>query len=130
MGFPVISIPPQISNPLASNHFLKVIVENYLHENERNTTSILEGRGHPRICGTWVEDLSEIPCLAYRQSLISKAVAALAAAVLTSVSISGQSFSGPYLVAIRSLRQTLQNGGAITHELIPAIMCLILVGVF
>lgn len=129
------SLPQEISTPPALHHLLTVIVESYLPESERNTAAIAVTPGqshshqHPRICGAWVEVLYELPCLASSNSLLSRAVTALAAAVLTSVCISRQSIFEPYLLAIRSLRKTLENGVGRVQELIPAVMCLILVEV-
>jgi hypothetical protein len=127
------SLQQQISTPPTLHHLLTVIVESYLPESERNSSAVAVATGHshqhPRICGTWVEVLYELPCLAHTNSLLSKAVTALAAAVLTSVCISRQSISEPYLLAIRSLRKSLENGVGRIQELIPAVMCLILVEV-
>lgn len=129
-----LSLPQEISNPPSLHHLLTVIVESYLPESERDATAIAapgyrNSHQHPRICGAWVEVLYELPCLASANSLLSRAVTALATAVLTSVCISRQSISGPYLLAIRSLRKTLENGVGSAQELIPAVMCLILVEV-
>lgn len=127
------SLQQEISFSPTIHHLLTVIVESYLPESERNPSTVAVATGHsrqhPRICGTWVEVLYELPCLAHTNSLLSKAVTALVAAVLTSVCISRQSISEPYLLAIRSLRKTLENGVGRTQELIPAVMCLILVEV-
>ena len=125
----VFRIPPQMTqHSPALSHLLTAIVEYYLPENERDIVPLAADRLTPRICGTWVEVLYDLPCLVDKHSLISKAVLALASAVLASVNAS-QSFFEQYRVAIRSLRQTLEKGEGTVHELLPAIMCLILVEV-
>jgi hypothetical protein len=134
------SLPREISTTPTLHHLLTIIVESYLPESERNTAAVALATGHsqnhghkyqhPRICGSWVEVLYELPCLAHTDSLLSKSVTALAAAVLTSVCISRQSISEPYLLAIGALRRRLENGLGRTEELIPAVMCLILVEVY
>lgn len=125
--------PMQLQHPLnqpsASNH-TELITQSFVPGSGRITPMYDSDYMEPRICGSWVEVLSNLPCLTTKNSVLPNAVTALAASIPSQPRISNITCLQTYHTAIRTLRESFcVNRLTLDIEQIPAIMCLTLVEV-
>ena len=127
---PTGSIPLQVYlNPLLVCNFTELITQSFVPQNKGITQTRNSDYMVPRICGSWVEVLSNLPCLNTPSLVLPRAVAALGAS-LSQPSESNITCSHTYDMAIHTLRQSFGlNPRSLSTEQIPAIMCLTLVEV-
>jgi hypothetical protein len=120
-------ISQQFLNREDSIYLSGFIVQNYVPKSERAMLSYHSDCVEPRICGSWVEVLSTLPCLATGNPILPRAIKALAVSLLPRRDSSQVDCLQNYQAAIHMLRQNFEvNDWAVKFELIPAIMCLIL----
>lgn len=124
-------IPLQVYlNPLLVCNFTELITQSFVPQNKGITQTRNSDYMVPRICGSWVEVLSNLPCLNTPSLVLPRAVAALGASLLSQPSESNITCSQTYDMAIHTLRQSFGlNPRSLSTEQIPAIMCLTLVEV-
>lgn len=124
-------IPLQVYlNPLKVCNLAELITKSYVPQGEGIIQTCNSDYIQPRICGSWVEVLSSLPCLNTTSLVLPRAVAALGASLLSQSSESNMTRSQTYDMAIHTLRQSFGlNPRSLSTEQILAIMCLTLVEV-
>ncbi|CAG8306723.1 unnamed protein product [Penicillium nalgiovense] len=122
-------IPLQVYlNPLNVCNLAELITKSYVPQGEGIIQTCNSDYMEPRICGSWVEVLSSLPCLTTTSLVLPRAVAALGASLLSQSSESNMTRSQTYDMAIHTLRQSFGlNPRSLSTEQILAIMCLTLV---
>lgn len=123
-------IPQRYLDQPDPTNLSEVIVDMFVPGSERATLLFESDHVVPRICGSWVRVLSYLPCLSAPNTVLSKAVIALAASILSRPNMGNLDCSQKYHAAVRLLRQKLGgNGRGTDFEIIPTIMCLTLMEV-
>lgn len=110
---------------------LDIVVDHFVPGSERAMPPFESDSVVPRICGSWVQVLSYLPCLRTRSTVLSKAVTALAASILSRPHMSNLDWSARYHAAVYMLRKRIGGSdGTSDFEFIPTAMCLALMEVF
>lgn len=120
-------LPRQIPNKPNANHLSALIVQSYVPTSERTPNMYNSDYTEPRLCGSWVEVLSILPCLNTGSLVLTRAVKALSASILSRPNMANTDHSSTYHEAIHTLRKSFGvNGNSVKFELIPTVMCLAL----
>jgi hypothetical protein len=123
-------LPQQLPNRIDAIYISEYIVRNYVPKTERamqlGNSDLIE----PRICGSWVEILLDLPCLGTSNSVLSRAVTALAVSMPSQLNVAHVDRAYSYQTAVRRLRTELSvRNKKLPLELIPTVMCLTLLEV-
>lgn len=107
-----------------------VIVKEFVPKSERSILPYDSDHVEPRICGSWVEVLSDLPSLRIGNSVLSRAITALGVSILSRPNNVNIECTRTYETAIHMLRQSLSvDESALKFDLLPAVMCLTMVEV-
>jgi len=120
-------IPRQNPNQPNASHLSALIVQSFVPGSERTPNIYNSDYTEPRICGSWVEVLAILPCLNTGSVVLTRAVKALSASILSRPNMANKDYSSTYHEAIHTLRKSFGvNGNSVKFELIPTVMCLAL----
>lgn len=124
-------LPQQLPTQIDAIYISEYIVQNYVPKNGRAMQLCDSDLVEPRICGSWVEILLDLPCLGTSNSVLSRAVTALAVSMPSQLNVAHVDRAYSYQTAVRRLRIELSvRGKRLPFELIPTVMCLTLLEVF
>lgn len=120
-------LPRQNPDQPNASHLSALIVQSFVPGSERSPNVYNSDYSEPRICGSWVEVLSILPCLNTGSLVLTRAVKALSASILSRPNMANKDYSNTYHEAIHTLRKSFGvDGNSVKFELIPTVMCLAL----